>query len=312
MLRLLALFAWCWSGSSFAADEVAQDGEARVVDLIDDTEHMNSSERIAYLQALLKAGRESDGVSEALAQALELTKAGSTYDEALAAARALFGQAEAPVTRPLAMPVTDDDLTAEELAAVRAYRARHYAIRTETHTSGGGTRVWSSPYAWGGTMVTREPIVTTRTWAVYEGPVRLDVPQYYALAGETERHDFLAQRIAMKQWLGRTYYAGAAGGIAAVIVGAIGVSATDNTEKKDKWAQVGVTGLGVAVIGLIGGSLPIANAQRLKTEYALSDIDIASAQAVIDARNEAIRVELGVAPEEALSIEESTGHGAIR
>lgn len=310
-MHTIALLMWIGFVPAQAGSVDALGGEPRVVDLIDDTERMSQAERVAYLQALVTAGREPAEVADALRIALSVTRAGGTYDEALEAARAPLLAPEGLEARPITVPVgvrsfSDSDLSPEALAALREYRTRHYAIQTETHTSGGGTRVWSSPSAWGGVVVTRDPITTTRTWAVYRAGTRLDVPQFLALAGEDERHDALVQRIVMKRWLGRVYYGAAAAGMAGVITGAIGFNATENPEKQERWARVGVTGLGVAVVGLIGGSLPTASASRLRTDYAMSNVDIGTAQDVVDARNEEIRVELGVSPDQALSVDEYT------
>ena len=154
-------------------------------------------------------------------------------------------------------------------------------------------------------MVSQEATIT-RTWAVYEGSARVDVPQYFALAGQDEDRRDLMGRITLKRWLGRAYYGAAVAGVGAVVFSAVAVNLTADDAQKNSIERVGGTGLVVAVVGLIGGSLPTAHASRLEADYAVSNIDIGSAQQVVDVQNEALRIELGVTPDEALQVESTT------
>ena len=62
------------------------------------------------------------------------------------------------------------------------------------------------------------------------------------------------------------------------MVSAVAVNTTQDDARKDSFEKIGATGLAIAVVGLIGGSLPMAHASRLETDYAVANIDIASAE----------------------------------
>lgn len=320
-----------------AADDVpAATDRQRVEQLLDATSAMSAEDRALYLQALIAGDRESEQVADALQRAREVANSGGTYSDSVAAAvTGLHGpnghsrpentdpqvQGEEPTDVPLAIPadgtpptvatgeipVVKPPIDETTLARIRDYKLRHYSIRTETRYSGGGTRTFSNPYSWGGGVyVTQDPISVTRSWAVYKGPSRMDVPTYLQLTHEDEHYKDLTGRIQRTRILGYTYYGAAVAGIAAIVVGAAGVNLAEAEDEKTRWSTVGVIGVGTTIVGLIGGSLPMANARSLQTEYSRARIDIASAQAAIDAENEALRVELGLTPEQALSVEETT------
>jgi hypothetical protein len=198
-------------------------------------------------------------------------------------------------------------LTDAQLAALREYRQQHFSVRTEVHTSGGGSRIWTPPpYAWGGVMITQDPITTTRTWAVYQGNERVDVPRFYELSDRELDAKDLVTRITMKRWLGRLYYGAAVGGVGAVLFSAVAVNATADDAQKSRYERLAGTGLGVAVVGLIGGSVPMATASRLETDYAVNNVDMGMAEDLVDAQNEALRVRLGLTPQQAFDVESRT------
>ncbi len=199
------------------------------------------------------------------------------------------------------------ELTADQLALLRDYRARHFSVRTEFNTTGVSTRAWSPmPYSGGGAIPHQDATGTTRSWAVYEGSERVNVPYYLELSGQDQERRDLVARVTMKRWLGRAYYGAAVAGVGTVIFSAIAVNSTEDDAKKNSFEKIGATGLMVAVVGLIGGSVPTAHAARLENDYTMSYIDIASAEDLVDVQNEALRLELGLTPSQAFEVESST------
>lgn len=321
-----------------AAAPLPPEERARLRDLVDDTAEMTANERLAYLRALVKGGREPPEVQAGLERAIAATIADAAYAEALDAAIGAEPPVAIPVTEPdevdesgmrvsrrppdrvspapprrdaLPPPPGLPGLSPETLQAMREYRLRHLQVRTETTISGGSQTVRSSPY-WGGpVMVTTDPIVTTRSWAVYQGPMRLDVPTYLELAGEEELRTELVGRIERKRWLSRTYYGVAAGGVLAIAAGFVGVGTAETSEDQYRWSTVGTVGLGATVVGLIGGSFPAASATRLRTDYGRT-VDILSAQRTADGYNESLRQDLDLTPEEALRVEQESDQAVSR
>jgi hypothetical protein len=306
-----APIAWAVAASA-SAEEPASEAGRRARDLLAGTADMTADQRATYVQALIDARREPQAVEDALLRALAAAREGLSYEETVALAVGTVPadrQAPTDATTP-PPPVgstpgtqgTDD----RALEAMRRYRLEHLSVRTETHVSGGGTNILTNPYVLGGVIVTQDPILTERTWGVYQGPVRMEVPTYLGIAGLTdEKHD-LDQRISSKRWLSRTYYGVAGLGVAAVIAGSIGHAASDGSAEHD-WGTVATMGLGGVVVGLIGGSLPAASVARLKTDYSRTT-DIAEAQRTCDAHNEALRTELGLTPDQALQVEDQARH----
>lgn len=322
MRRLLVAVLALAVGLPAAAADLIGAHRARARDLLDDTEQMSASERGVYLRALVNADREPEPVEDALERALAANEAGKPYEEILDAAigkdSARADVAPAPPPLDALPPVTPsggdqphDDLDAATLRAMREYKVRRLHVSVEQHWTGGGQQIISNPYGWGGgVVVTRDPVTVTRTWAVYEGPVRLDVPRYLDLVGRDEDKRDLEGRISRKKWLSRTYYGVAVGGVAAIVAGSVGRATADTSEEAAQWGSVGAAGLGATVIGLIGGSFPAATANRLRTDFPRVT-DIRDAQVAADAYNEELRVELGLTPDQALRVEEQAAEEPI-
>jgi hypothetical protein len=319
---IAALFGVLFASAWAAEVELSAAHTARVEDLLENTVDLTRNERSIYLLALVDAGLGPGAVHDALERALEATEDGASYDEALEAA--LDGDYEDDddedddeairVTEPVThLSVDERGLTAEQLAAVRAYRLRHLAVRTEVEYTGGTATVSHSPYGWGygGAVIDRDPLQLHRSWAIYQGPMRLEVPTWLSLSGDEAGRSELEGRIERKRWLSRTYYGLAGVGVLGIAAAYIGGSSDAEWAQGYEWGAIGAVGLGFAVGGLVGGSIPAASATRLRTDFTKT-VDIVDAQKAVDARNEALRAELGLTPEQALAVESEAQRQSTR
>lgn len=217
-----------------------------------------------------------------------------------------------PPHRPMARPPRGGPpgrgLSAEQLRALRAYRDQRLVVRRETEVSGGGVHVhqWDTfgpwPYGWHSSETVVNPVVTTRTWAIYRGPERLSVPTFLETVGATERHAELVGRIhkarrAAHAWLGVSGV-----GAAGLVAGLVGMAVADDQQTYDLLSLTTLAGGGLTFGGLLGASFPFSRAARLE-RYPAASLTIGEAQKLVDAYNDRLREQLGITPEQAWRIE---------
>jgi hypothetical protein len=211
-----------------------------------------------------------------------------------------------PARAPFPEPPSRDGARAK---ALREYRAQHLAVQRLTETrigtawSYGYRRVWG-PYGpgWGWAAFPHPFVVRTDAIGVFRGPERIDVPTTLDALGELDRQRDLEQRIATNRTLATTAYGIGVAGVAASIVGLIGLDNASTFDEAAQWSTVSTTGLGLIVGGFVGGSIPSARAQRLQYDHtATEDIDDLGRR--IAAHNAVLAEELGLSPDEAERID---------
>ncbi len=291
-----------------AATALSVADEARLRDLLAPTQTLSAENRAIYLRGLREGNRESPGVNAGLDRAIIAAQVGETYAGTIAIA---LGSVPTPdpahYTKPAEPPRA---ISPELLAKVREYRRRRLEVRGEVSYSGGGSSVSPSPFGMGGVSITQDPISSSRSWAVYEGPLRLDVPSYYASVGQFEKSRALTSRVKRKQWVSRIYYGVGVAGVVTSVVGYFGSLDANSPEEARTWATVGAVGLGASLVGMIGGSFPAASASKLRSQYSKS-VDIGEAQQAVEAQNERIRSELELTPEQVFAVEVAPETGTM-
>lgn len=210
-----------------------------------------------------------------------------------------------PPTPPAAQagpPMAPAQLTPERLAALRSYRSSRLRIRTETEIQGGGSTMVSDahygPYGWHhrDTLVT-QPITTTRTWGIYQGPSRLMVPAFLDLVGETSRRQALDADLKKMKKRARAWGWVAGVGVAGIVGGMATMASATAPDQYRVGNTVALGASGVAMGGLLGTSFPTSNAARLRRLPAAS-MASTEAQALIDQHNDALRESLGLSVED--------------
>lgn len=206
-------------------------------------------------------------------------------------------------------------LTPEKLANVREYQRRRLVVRQETEIRGGGTSVvsspWANPYSITPTQVVQDPIYTVQGWGIYQGSRRLSVPDYLGVIGSHQMQQYLEDDILRLQRTSKALYAFGGMGVAATVVGVIGMNAARQQNDSDLWLIFFATaGGGVATMltGFIGGSIPASKATRIEQEpeYTFTPEQVREG---IDGYNDGLRQELDLSPDEVLLIE-AAGAGA--
>ncbi|MEL6348862.1 MAG: hypothetical protein AAFV53_37505 [Myxococcota bacterium] len=223
-----------------------------------------------------------------------------------------------PVTqRPLAVPAPvrlkhPSPPTAAQLQALRQYRRERLAVHPELEIRGGGTQ-WQTGFSavgpsWGWGMAVADPISTTRTWGIYKGADRLDVPDFLEEVGALELKYTLDQDIQRARRNSRAWYALAGAGVAGILVGSIGANSAGRTPGPEArfeeyvYTNVVFASIGTTVLGLFAGSFPAARAERL-TNYPSASLTIDRAQRLADEHNETLRQDLDLSPEAVWDIE---------
>lgn len=246
---------------------------------------------------------------------LATTSASAQSNEAPLAIPATPG--DAPQVRPPGPP-GPPPVSADQLQALTRYREERLSIRGETEFHGGGSAVvvgggWGGYYRPGPRggvhvgwavpgLVLTEPVVAEQSWAAYQGPQRLDAPDFLRAAGETARADALEKdihraKVASYAWLG---VAGA--GAVAAVTGFMGLGTTDDRDLNMMFNNLMVGGAGVAAIGVVGSSFPSGRARELSHDLPAS-ISLAEAQAMAAKRNDALRQELNLSPAQVWGVE---------
>lgn len=192
----------------------------------------------------------------------------------------------------------------DRAAAQWTYRSRHLSVRSLHTVTPGSTVViyddwgWRRPY-WGmGTStVIHEPAMVVDTWAVFQGPQRLPVPQYLRLV-EADRADELGRALRgtrRTRTVGTTVGLAGAGSLA---VGLLGMSQAQDIDGYSTWSTVSTLGVVGAVAGLLSAAAGRGRAARLSDDYTATQ----EAPVVLDevyAYNDRLRRALGLTPAEA-------------
>jgi hypothetical protein len=191
-----------------------------------------------------------------------------------------------------------------DMAAIRDYQARSLRLGTETELHGGGATYIGG---WGGRrwsygVVVPNPVYTTRTWAVYQGAERLEVPEFYRTIGDVGRATELETTIARQKSAATALYTLGVGGLAASIAGWYGSRYSATPPQRQQWMLVGLGGTCAAFVGFVGGSIPSSRLRHSKYDFPYV-IDHDAAQREVDAHNERVRRELGLSPQDVMQAE---------
>lgn len=236
-----------------------------------------------------------------MSTALILTSLGG----ALAQEQTLAIPAGKEPTHSVSAQVSDSDFK-----AIQQFRSEHLEIRTITNWRGGGATVvhhgwWGpryGPHVGIGTVY-RQPVVAEHTYAVFQGPTRLNVPQYLDVVGDPREDDWRRRIDNNRRWSAGFTGLGVMGGVA-TIVGVIGGSMNRDFDRRDDWDLVTLSGIGGLVIGFGGASATSSRAFTLQTNYNLLGWDNTRNQ--VDDYNDALRQDLGISPQQAWDIIDSS------
>lgn len=218
-----------------------------------------------------------------------------------------------PDDRPLAIPADRwDPAAADEAraAAIRAYRARHLAIRswselrsTTVYSDIGYGYGYGYPYGgYGGVTIGMPWFWSEERWSVYRGPQRLSNTRYLDLVGQQDEARDLDRRIRGNRTAAGVLYGVAAAGGVATVASLVGMDNATTLRSWEDWRVVGMAGLGGVFVGAISGSFPTARARRLGADPLAIRTWEALADEIAD-HNEALRVDLGLSAEDALRVE---------
>jgi len=208
-----------------------------------------------------------------------------------------------PVEKLPPPPATLGTLTPKRLQALRTYKAQRLQVRAETEYRGGGVSTFSTmsygyPHGYGTGVVISDPVSTFRTWGVYRGPQRLSTPDFLTLTGANEQRDVLVKSIKKARRASRWWFVGAGAGMAAIVTGIVGMSATKKIPVYRRYNLVALSGTGATIGCLLGASFPAAKASRLY-RYPGSTLSSDEANDLAHKHNEKLREALEVQPEEA-------------
>lgn len=253
------------------------------------------------------------GISSGLAQ--EAPAASAAQDQPLA----VPAQGPPPPRRPEGARPEPGPMsrTPEQLAALRRYRDERLQVRAETEIRPGSSMVvggwwggawrpgpygrWHYGFGFPGALITEPPTVE-RVWGVYRGPQRLTVPELLQVTGQTDRARELDRDIGRARTASTFWFTVAGAGVASAVVGMVGLSVADERGEALLYNQVVLGGAGAAATGLIVGSFPASKVSRL-THDVPRTMTLQEAQALVAQRNEALRNELGLTPNDVWQIE---------
>jgi hypothetical protein len=224
----------------------------------------------------------------------------------------LLGLLASPATAdddlPLAIPADVAQPAEIKLRAMRDYRSHRLNIRNETEVHGGGVRVEEVPvyspfygYGWDYKLV-REPLSTSRTWAVFRGEQRLDVPSFLGLVGEKEGLDSLNRDILRAHRSSRILTVIGFVGAGVALGGLLGMDASITETQYRNWSLVSLAGVGVCAGGFVGSTLQSAKRDRLRTRPSMT-LEVPGAQARVDVYNQRLAKDLGLTAEDVLQFE---------
>ena len=211
----------------------------------------------------------------------------------------------------------DQPHTPAELQAAMNFKSQHLEIRQVTSWRGSGsTVVTSGYYGYGGgprggssmgvgvSSASPQSFVPEHAWTVFQGPMRLSVPDYLTLVGDG-RADDVRRRIRGARTTGTLFSAIGVAGVGAVVAGIIGSANADTHQEREDWNTVALAGTGGMLVGFTIGGAAQNSASRLQTDY--GKLGWEPTQAQVDAYNEQLRQQLGLSPEQAWRILEDSG-----
>jgi hypothetical protein len=147
-----------------------------------------------------------------------------------------------------------------------AFRSQALTIRNVSEFYGTPGTVTTWGWGWGHVGVWTPPgIVREDDWAVFRGPVRLDVPGFLEITGDLPARMMLERRIQNARSASTALYATAVGGGIATVGGIIGMGDARTVQDYALWSQVTTVGVVALIGGAVGGSFPAARARRLAT-----------------------------------------------
>ena len=203
-------------------------------------------------------------------------------------------------------------MSPDKLATLRRYRTERLVLRSEvefqggdTWVYGGGTVGWRRPgfgVTMGPTLVVQEPPTAIRTWGIYQGPQRLDTPDFLRVSGQADRASALQTDIDRATGASKVWFGAAGVGVASMLGGVLGMILVPGTDGDAVWNTMALGGMGVSAVGFIGGSFPASKARRLDHDVSAT-VAIDEAQRLVDGRNDALRADLGLTPDEVWQVE---------
>ena len=223
----------------------------------------------------------------------------------------------APVPEPLAIPgpvraapQPPQQPSVDRLYALRQYQRERLDVRGEVEFHGGGARVHTGvAFGYGRPhhgprigVVVADPITTTRTWGVYKGPTRLDVPEFLGTIGDTEQQRQLELEITRAERAARSWRIVGGAGIGAMVVGYVGMNTAPDPVTFWQYNSLSVTGLIATVGGFAISSIPAGKALR-KRRYPSESLGVAEAQRLADEHNDRLRQSLGLTPTDVWGVE---------
>ncbi len=216
--------------------------------------------------------------------------------------------------RPLALPPdfsnrprTDGAVADAQLLRARATYARkelsvrpitEVSVRTATVGTGWGP-YWGGwgPYwggGWGGWYSV--PVVDAqRTWAIFEGEHRLDVPTALDKLGDTPTRVDLERRSRRSRTAGTVWTAAGVTGLVSGLVGVVGLDQSRTYEEARVWSTVATAGTLAGITGLVVGTFPAAKSRRLYVD-ASQTLSREEAEERAETVNAALAAELGLEP----------------
>lgn len=218
--------------------------------------------------------------------------------------------------RPLAVPArVPPPVTPARLQSLRRYRSGRLELREETELRGGSAwvmggaygGVWGPGYgAWGWSgPVIIDPPTALKTWGIYRGPERLDVPEFLTAVGADAQRAALEADIARLERRGRVWSAVAGVGGAGLVTGLVMMSAARNAQDWQHYQSGNSVSFASTLViagGFIGSSFPRGRASALRRQPS-STMAGEEAQAMVDAHNETLRRELGLSAADVWALE---------
>ncbi len=172
--------------------------------------------------------------------------------------------------RPLAIPLDSAPPPSPEGAPSRndwadeQYQSMALSIRnvSEFYSTPGTVTSWG--WGWGRVGVISPPVVyRTDDWAVFRGPVRIDVPSFLDLTGDEPARMALEHQIQRSRSAAQGLYGAAVVGAVAGVGGLVGMGNARTVQQYATWSQVTTGGVIALIGGAIGGSFPAAKARHL-------------------------------------------------
>jgi len=218
--------------------------------------------------------------------------------------------------RPLAVPArVPPPVTPARLQSLRRYRSGRLELREETELRGGSAwlmgggygAVWGPGYGgwgWSGPVII-DPPTAVKTWGIYRGPERLDVPEFLTAVGADAQRVALQDDIARLERRGRVWSGVAAVGGAGLVTGLVMMSAARNAQDWQHYQSGNSVSFASTLViagGFIGSSFPRGRASALRRQPS-STMGGEEAQAMVDAHNETLRRELGLSAADVWALE---------